>query len=173
MITIDDVERLATELEATESEQRAKLERLIRAYARILATREPERFPRAHTEYADEDGHWDSSFPPKQVYRSRTGPRLLRVIRADTSDVATSGGFYYEWRRVTESPGLYVSRDGQLYGAEHTGTGQFGQFAAHPGNCNVSVEIEYSPRHDVSLDELREAEEHLRKLAFPLSQAAA
>jgi hypothetical protein len=172
-ITPEDLERMATELEADEAAQRARLDRLIRAYARILAVREPHLFVRKATEHGDEAGHWDNSFPPKQEFRAKTGPSLLRVEGWDTEDVATSGGFYYSWRRVTTDGGLYVSKMGELYEADETGTGRFGQFAAHPGDCNVECTIEWSRKHDVSLEQLATAEEHLRKLAFPLSQAIA
>lgn len=172
-ITIEALEQLATELEATEADQRAKLDRLIRSYARILAVREPHLFVAKATERGDEAGHWDSSFPPKQELRAKTGPRLLKIEGWDTEDVATSGGYYYSWRRVTTDGGVYVSKMGELYEDDETGTGKLGQFAAHPGDCDVECTIEWSRKHDVSLDQLRAAEEHLRKLAFPLSQAAA
>ncbi len=172
-ITIEDLERMATELETDESAQRARLDRLIRSYARILAVREPHLFERKATEHGDVAGHWDSSYPPKQEFRARTGPRLLRVEAWDTEDVATSGGFYYSWRRVTTDGGLYVTKMGELYEADETGTGRLGQFAAHPGDCDVECVIEWSGKHDVSIEQLRAAEEHLRRLAFPLSQAAA
>lgn len=172
-ITIESLEQLATELEATEAAQRAKLDRMIRAHARILAVREPHLFERKATERGDEAGHYDNSYPPKQVFRARTGPRLLRVAGYDYEDVATSGGYYYEWRRVTTDGGVYVSKMGELYEADETGTGRLGQFAAHPGDCNVECEIEWSHKRDVSLDQLVAAESHLRALAFPLSQAAA
>lgn len=172
-ITIEALEQLAIELEATEAEQRAKLDRMIRAYARILAAREPHLFERKATERGDVAGHYDNSFPPKQVFRAKTGPRLLRVDAWETEDVATSGGYYYSWRRVTTDGGVYVSKMGELYEADETGTGQLGQFAAHPGDCNVECAIEWSRKHDVTLEQLTLAEEHLRKLAFPLSQSQA
>jgi hypothetical protein len=172
-ITIEDVEALASKLENDAHAEREKLTRLIRAYARIVSVREPERFAAMPTEYADEDGHWDNSFPPRQRYRARTGPRLVQISDCTTRDVATSSGFYYDWKRVTEHPGVFVSRDGRIYGCEETGTGRVGQFAAHPGDRDVCVEIEWSPRSDLELSELRTAEETLRKLAFPLSHVAA
>lgn len=172
-ITIEDLERMATELEANEAQQRARLDRLIRSYARILAVREPHLFERRATEHGDVAGHWDNSFPPKQEFRARTGPRLLRVEGYDTEDVATSGGFYYSWRRVTTDGGLYVSKMGELYEANETGTGRFGAFAAHPGDCDVECEVAWSPKREVSLKQLVAVESCLRELAFPLSQAAA
>lgn len=172
-ITIESLEQLATELEATEAAQRAKLDRLIRAYARILAAREPHLFERKSTEHGDEAGHWDNSFPPHQEFRAHTGPRLLRVEAWDTEDVATSSGFYHSWRRVTTDGGLYVSKMGELYEADETGTGRVGQFAAHPGDCDVECTIEWLRKHDVSLEQIATVELHLRALAFPLSQAAA
>lgn len=172
-ITIEQVEALATQLEADEQAEREKLDRLIKAYARILAKREPSRFQRQALEQADEDGHFDNSYPPKVEYRNFSGPRLLCVRDNETRDVATSGGFYYDWKRVTEDFGLWVSRDGTIYGCDETGTGAVGRFAAHPGDHNVQVELDWSPRGEVSLAELRVVEANLRALAFPLSQGAA
>lgn len=172
-ITIESVEQLATELEQTAELQSAKLKRLIAAYARIIWQREPHRFVRKATEHGDEAGHSDNSYPPKQVYRAKTGPRLYCVEGWDTEDVATSGGFYYSWRRVTTDGGVYVDRMGAIYEANETGTGRLGQFAAHPGDCDVECEIEWSLKRDVTLDQLTAAEADLRKLAFPLSQAVA
>lgn len=174
-ITIEDLERLANELEANETAQRERLLRLICAEARILAAREPELFRRMPTEYADVDGHWDNSYPPKQKYKNRTGPRVIVVSEGVTDDIATSAGFYYSWKRVTTDLGLYVARDGSIYGADETGTGRLGQFAAHPGDCDVECTVGWSlrDRNELSLGELSEVESHLRKLAFPLSQAVA
>lgn len=172
-ITIEDVEALASALEADEAAERAKLERLIRAEARILAVREPGLFEAQALEYADEDGHWDNSYPPGQSYRVYTGPRLIEVREPETVDVATSPGYYHTWRRVTEDPGLYVDREGRIWGCDESGTGRIGSFAAHPGNCDVEVTLEWERRHDVSVEELREVERHLRQLAFPLTQGAA
>lgn len=170
-ITIETLEALATQLETDEEAQRAKLLRMIRAESRILAVREPGKFPARATVLHDEDGHWDSSYPPKQVYADRTGPLLVKVVGNKSSDVATSGGFYYSWRRVTEDPGLYVARDGTIYGCNEHGTGRLGQFAAHPGDCDVEVELDWSPRDlgDVTTEELAEVESHMRALAFPAS----
>lgn len=174
-ITIEGLEKLATELESDEAQQRERLKRLICAYARILAVREPHLFERRATERADEDGHWDNSFPPKIKFKNRTGPRLILVDGYEWDDIATSGGFYHEWKRITTNPGLYVARDGSIYGADETGTGRLGQFAAHPGDCNVECTIEWTKRNRDSLavSDLAEVEAHLRKLAFPLSHAAA
>lgn len=174
-ITVETLEALANELHAEGEAARAKLVRLVRAYARILAAREPERFTPRAMEYADEDGHYDNTFPPDQVYRCYTGPTLLKVRGAKTRDVATEGGFYHEWKRVTEAAGLYAAPDGGIWGCDHTGTGRVGQFAAHPGDCGVLVELTWERRSDasVSLAELLELEESLRELAFPLSAEVA
>jgi hypothetical protein len=169
-ITIEQVEALATQLHSDEGTERAKLERLTTAYARILSAREPERFARQPLEKRDEAGHWDNSYPPTIEYCNYTGPRLIELSDCDYEDVPTSGGFYYDWKRVTTDPGLYVSRDGRIYGCEITGTGKLGQFAAHPGDCNVECELEYDERDDLSVEDLRTVETALRALAFPLSQ---
>lgn len=172
-ITIEQIEELANSLETTDTEQRANLQRMIRAEARILAVREPDKFTRKALEYRDEDGHWDNSYPPKQKYRNYTGPRLLKVQSCTTDDIATTSGFYYDWKRVTTDPGIYVACDGELWGCNESGTGSLGRFAAHPGDCNVEVELEWSPldMHEVTIVQLQQVEEHLRKLAFPLSHA--
>lgn len=174
-ITIEDVEALAAQLEADESAERAKLQRLIRAEARIIAVREPEQFETMALEYADEDGHWDNSYPPSQVYRAYAGPRLITVRDCETADVATTSGYYHDWKRVTEDPGLYVDRDGRIWGCDESGTGRVGSFAAHPGDCDVHVTITWERRsdRDVTTEELRAVERHLRQLAFPLTQGAA
>jgi len=173
-ITLEDLERLASSLEADDNTARQRLERLIKAYARIINAREPEKFQRRATEYSDsESNRGQGSYPPDQEYKAFNGPRLIKVKAPDTSDVAQASGFYYDWKRVTEEQGLYVSRDGRIYGAEHSGTGRFGPFPAHPGDCNVDVQIEWSLRADVSLAELRLVEVELRKQAFPLSQSNA
>jgi hypothetical protein len=169
VITIEAVEALATRLETEVGAQREKLVRLIKAYSRIIAQREPQKFPCRSTEYKDEDGHFDNSYPPKQVYKCRTGPQLLKICDNITDDIATSGSFYHDWKRVTEDPGLFISPDGTLFGCNEHGTGSFGQFAAHPGNWGVEVELEWSPLDldQVSTLRLIEAECFLRKLAFP------
>lgn len=174
MITIEEVEALAVTLETANAEARGKLLRLIRAEARILMARDPDKFPRCACYYGDEDGHFDGSYPPKQEYRDLTGPRLLAVRKARHDDIATEDGFYHDWRRVTEDPGLYVARDGRVWGRTDEGTGHFGQFAAHPGDCRVEVTISWDPRDesDLSLEDLRAVESALRALAFPLSSEA-
>lgn len=172
-ITIEDVEALAERLEADDAAEREKLQRLIRAEARIIAVREPERFEAMALEYADRDGRSDNSYPPGQVYRAYVGPRLITVRECETTDVATSPGYYHTWRRVTEHPGLYVDRDGRIWGCDESGTGRIGSFAAYPGDCDVNVEISWERRSDVSAAELREVEAHLRALAFPLTHEAA
>lgn len=169
MITIDQVEELATKLEADDAAQREKAARLIRAYCRILWLREPQRFQRRPTERRDEDGHWDNSYPPKQELRNFTGARLIKVRGWDYDDIATSSGFYYTWKRVTKDHGLYFDRFGRAYGADETGTGRLGQYAAHPGDCDVECEIAWSQRDELETAELIAAEQALRALAFPAS----
>lgn len=173
-ITIEALETLATQLETDDGATRAKLLRMIRAEARILAVREPSKFRSQATACRDEDGHWDSSYPPKQQYCDRTGPRLVQVSDCSTRDLATEGGFYYAWRRVTEDPGLFVARDGAIWGCDEHGTGRLGAFAAHPGDCDVEVELDWSRRDidEVTTAELSAVEAHMRMLAFPASAAS-
>lgn len=169
-ITIEALEALAVEFTAEVDNKRARLARLCVAYARIIAAREPQHYRVQPCHQGDEPGYWDSSYPPKQVYSDHTGPRSLEIASEQTEDIATSGGAYYEWRRVTSVPGLYIAPDGSWYRSYQEGTGQVGSFAAHPGHCSVDCEIEYVETGWESLtqDELVAAEEQLRELAFPL-----
>jgi len=172
---LEAIEKLANEVGATADQERDKLLRLIRAEARILAGREPERFRRRPTEKRDEAGAWSEQYPPDIEYCNFTGPRLLTLIASREEDVPTSTGFYYEWRRVTVDPGLYLGRDGFLYGSFEEGTGCFGRFNAHPGNCNVEIKIEWRQlaESELELDQLRAAEKVLRVLAFPTAATLA
>lgn len=174
-ISIEDIEAIVAKMEADESARRAKLTRLIAAEARILALREPARFPRRATELSDEDGHWDNSYPPKLCYKNRTGPRLLKIEDNATEDIATSSGFAHDWKRVTTRLGLWIGTRGELYGCEETGTGKFGNFAAHPGDYNVEVTLEWVilAEDDVTTAQLESAEAQLRARAFPASANAA
>lgn len=173
MITIEQLESLATELENDDAAQRDRLSRLCRAYVRILAVREPERFERGACHYGDTVGSCDGSYPPGQEYSERTGPRSIALINSDTENVATSTGFYYTWRRVTKYGGLEVGRDCRWYRSDEYGTGRFGQFPAHPGTCNVDVTIDWHSvaQADLTTAELALAEVALRELAFPLTAA--
>lgn len=170
-ITVEQVEALASQLEASEQEQRQKALRLIRAYARILSAREPERFTRRPTECRDEAGHWDSSFPPGEEYYACSGPRLLTLRKRDYQDVPTSGGFYHAWKRVTTDPGIYIARNGTIYGCDEHGTGRVGGYAAYPGDCQREIELAWSVRDpsEIPTAQLLEAEAELRALAFPAS----
>jgi hypothetical protein len=170
-ITLESVEELAREIIAQDNAARERLVRLIAAEARIVARRNPVKFQRRATVYADKAGHWDNSYPPKQDYSARSGPRLLGLISRETEDVPTESGFYYDYRTITAFGGLFVDADGNLWTSDMSGTGTFGQFAAHPGECNVQCEIEWN-RADVeefATTQLQEAEARIRKLAFPLA----
>lgn len=172
---IEVLEGLATELEDQREAHRARLARLCRAYVRILAAREPERFQAAACHHGDEAGHSDSSYPPKQQYTDHTGPRLVSIKSRTTEDIATESGFYFAWRRVTTYGGLRVDARGRWWRSEETGTGRVGQFAAHPGDCHVDCAIAWETvsDDDVTLAELVTAETLLRQLAFPLATAVA
>lgn len=173
-ITIERLEALIQTREENTQLRRAKLLRLISAYARIVALVQPEEFEPHATEYSDKDGHWDNSYPPTVEYKNKTGPRLIKLDGRDWEEIATSRGFYHSYKVVTTDRGVYVDRKGRLWGGDMTGTGEFGQFAAHPGQCNVQCEIEWSLLNtnelDISLLEVAEAK--LRQLAFPLLTAA-
>lgn len=88
-----------------------------------------------------------------------------------------------DWRGYENGPALLqhsvddlaARRRLGIYGCDETGTGRVGQYAAHPGDCDVDCTLEWMPRDldDVSLAEIRLAEETLRELAFPASVRAA
>lgn len=170
-LTLEQIEGMAAQIVAEAQTQRERLCRLIRAEARIAHNRRPERFKTAPSRYQDEDGHWDNSYPPDQVYCDYTGPQSLLIYAPTTEDYATSDGFYYEYRTVTTKRGLRIAADGTVYTVDQTGTGRFGQFAAHPGECNVDVDLEYSRTScdNLSIAELAAIESKLRSLAFPAS----
>jgi len=169
-ITLEALEALAAAAESDNAVEHARLARLCTAYGRILRARDPEKFQHKACHVGDEAGHCDSSYPPDQKYTECTGPRALRLRMRATEDIATSGGFYYSWRRVTTDGGLYLGLDGSWYRSSETGTGEVGSFAAHPGDCNVDCTIEWSTVDvdELTLEELRAAEATLRELAFPL-----
>ena len=171
-ITVESLEALATQLEETEKAKRAKLTRMIAAYCRILAVREPQTFKARATVIADKDGHWDNSYPPKIEWKEKTGPKLHEIAGGDYGTTSTSTGCYHSWDAYTETRGLYVDRSGEIWGAEFAGTGSVGEYAAYPGNHNVEIEIEWSESDEVETAQLEEAEETLRALAFPLAAAA-
>lgn len=174
-ITIESLESLATELEHAEMLQRDRLLRMCRAYVRILAIREPGAFSRRACHYGDEAGHCDNSFPPDKEYSDHSGPRSIKICERTTEDIATSGGFYHSWRRVTTYGGLAVGRAGTWYRSDEHGTGEVGQYAAHPGNHNVDVDITWEAVQpgDLATAELVAAERTLRDLTFPLTAARA
>jgi len=169
------VEMLAAKICEEQATAKGGLCRLIRAEAKIINARDPEQFKRKPLHHGDEEGCWDNTYPPKQTYSDYSGPRLKRIYSRVTEDTATEGGFYYRWRRTTTDGGLLVSPAGELYTSDETGTGQFGQFAAHPGNCGVSCAIEYNSigPEPFDLHILIQAEKELRAIAFPAKTTTA
>jgi hypothetical protein len=161
-ITIEQLEALATQIENDNDTEHARLSRLCRAMVRILAARQPELFTRHATSVTDEAGHWDNSYPPNsERHYGRGAPRLLMIRDNETSDVPTSSGYYHDWRRQTDELGLWIARDGTWYGCDETGTGAVGPYAAHPGDCQRDITldwIEVTP----TLADLRQAEPILR-----------
>jgi hypothetical protein len=172
-ITIADVEALADQLETDEAARRATSLRLLRACARIVAIRTPETFSREPVEYADVAGHSDNSFPSGQEYRDYSGPSVLEIATPTWNELATESGYYYRWRAVTCERGLFVGRDGSLWGVDVSGTGSFAPFAATPGDRDVEISLSFHRLDlaDVSTDEILLAEKALRSLAFPLNAA--
>ena len=169
-ITLEALEQLAASMEADDKARREKLARLIRAYARIIAICEPGKYKPRPVEVSDEDGHWDGSYPPKIEYKDYSGPRLIQIRAGEYGTVATSTGFYHDWRAVTLDKGLYASRFGAIYCRTYSGTGHCGQYAAYPGNCNVRLEVEYDTidSDDLTMEDMEKVEKSLRELAFPL-----
>jgi hypothetical protein len=168
-ITLESLEQLAAQIIDDDDAERNRLLRLVRAYAQIIGRREPGEFARMATRrVSDDDG--DNSYPPETKYVGRSGPVLLRLADPADEEVRTSGGFYHSWKIQTTDSGLYVDRIGNLYGRYQTGTGHYGQFAAHPGDCDVEIEIDWErlDEGEIAIDRLRDAEEILRGLASPL-----
>lgn len=174
-ITLEQLEALAESIFAEEGQRRERLLRLVRAYTRILSVREPKMFKPTATVWADEDGHWDNSYPPDQKYKERTGPRVIRLRALDFDSRATSGGFYHTTKYFTTTPGIYIDASGAVWSSDIHGTGNYGQFAAHPGACDVDCEIDYCEMDDddIPIEVLVDAEELLRAKAFPMATAAA
>ena len=175
---ITQLEAIAADMASDLASERERLFRLVRTCANIVALQanaKGEKFgARYATRHGDEAGHFDNSFPPAQEFSEFTGPRLVLVRDWQTEDVATSGGFYYSWDRVTTDPGAFVDQYGQFWGADETGSGRRGQFAAYPGDCDVNCQIEWEElsASEVSTQDLRDAFMALGALAFPLATAA-
>lgn len=166
-ITLEMVEALAAQIEADEAAQADRLKRLIKAEARIAQNRQPEKFRRRATRKVSGDS--DGSYPPDVEYQDYSGPKSLLVRKIEDECVRTSSGFYYDYRISTAAPGLCVGTDGAVYLAAIEGTGHFGQFPAHPGDCDIDAEITFDRASLDSLDlpDLREIESSLRQVAFP------
>lgn len=167
--TVTALESLAAELAAAGEAERAALIRTTRALARIAAARSPDAFsPRALVQ-CSEPGHWDGSYPPSTIYLHRQGPVTIIVRDIDTVDVPTSTGYYHSFRRETDVVGLAIAPDGTWYAGTVAGTGRVGQYAAHPGDCDVDCTIAWSEAdvNDVPIAVLASAVSLLRDIAFP------
>jgi len=174
MITIEQLEALAAQAENDNAAEYGRLLRLCRVMVRILAARQPAVFLSRASSITDESGHFDNSYPPKAEHHyEHAVPRMIQVRAYESEDVPTSGGFYYSWRRQTSDLGCYISKGGTFYGCNATGTGRLGRYAAHPGDCDRDITLDWS-RIEPTLDDLREAVETLRgKMAEFLGGAAA
>lgn len=161
-ITIEQLETLAAEVEQTDAAEHARLLRLCGAMGRIMAGRQPDVWKHTCTSITDVSGHFDNSFPPKEERHGR-GPSVVVVRSRETEDVPTEGGYYHGWRRQTTDGGCYLGRDGFWYRADESGTGRVGQFAAHPGDRDRDITIEWD-RTTPTLDDLQQAEPALREL---------
>lgn len=172
-ITLEQLEALAGEVEATDQAEKERLLRFCGALGRILAARQPEAWLSMATSITDEAGHFDNSYPPKEERHGR-GPQVIRVRRRKTEDVPTESGYYHAWRRQTLDGGCYLGKDGRWYRSDESGTGRVGRYAAYPGDCDRDITIEWETM-DPTLEDLREAEPKLRALmaAFLEGSAAA
>jgi hypothetical protein len=173
MITIESLEQLASQIENDNAAEHARLQRLCRAMVRILAGRQPDLFERFATSMTDEAGHCDNSYPPSvALHYGTSAPHLIELLDNETSDVPTSRGYYHTWCRQTDDLGLFVGRDGTWYGCDEHGTGAVGQYAAHPGDRDRDILINWV-RIEPTLEQLRIAEPYLRRLLAQFLEAAA
>ena len=166
--SIEILENLAATLGAEEKAKRTRLQRLIRAYSRIIALRDGDQFQSQNTEMRDEDGYYDNSYPPEEQCCNQTGPELMRVEQPTDEYVGTSDGFYHDAKVVTEYGGVYVDASGDLWQRRAEGTVRFGSFAAHPGWCNREIGYDFSQVSEPTMNDLLTAEEALREIAFPM-----
>jgi hypothetical protein len=162
MITIEQLEELAAKIEQTDAEEQTRLLRLCNAMGKILARRQPDVWKGTSTSITDEAGHFDNSYPPSEERHGR-GPSVVRVRGRETEDVPTETGFYHTWRRQTTDGGCYLGRNGFWYSSDESGTGRVGQYAAHPGDRDRDITIEWE-RMTPTLEDLQEAEPVLRAL---------
>lgn len=162
IITIETLEQLAHEIEATDAAEHARLLRICNAMGRILARRQPDVWKTTCTSVTDVAGHFDNSYPPKEARHGR-GPSVVVIRERETEDVPTESGFYHAWRRQTTDGGCYLGRDGAWYRADESGTGRVGQFAAYPGDHARDITIEWE-KTSPTLEDLQQAEPALREL---------
>lgn len=161
-LTIEALEQLSREVEATDAAEHTRLLRICNAMGRILARRQPDVWDPTATSITDVAGHFDNSYPPREERHGR-GPSVVVIRARETEDVPTEGGFYHAWRRQTTDGGCYLGRDGLWYRADEAGTGRVGQFAAHPGDCDRDINIAWETTTP-TLDDLQQAEPALREL---------
>jgi hypothetical protein len=172
-ITIEQLENLVSQMEADESAERDRLVRMIKACVKIMGQRASDKFrKRARKLISDSDG--DNSYPPKTIAAERSGPALYTIYESEEEHVRTTQGFYHDWRCVTVDQGLYADRQGNLYGRVEIGTGSYGQFAAHPGDCHVDIDVEFVDadlENHFTVEQLRTALDYVKAVAFPLVAA--
>lgn len=161
-ITIEALEQLSHEVEATDAAEHARLLRLCNAMGKILARRQPDAWEATATSLTDVAGHFDNSYPPREATHGR-GPAVVVIRHRETEDVPTESGFYHAWRRQTTDAGCYLGRNGLWYRADESGTGRVGQYAAHPGDRDRDITIEWETTTP-TLEDLQEAEPALREL---------
>jgi hypothetical protein len=161
-LTIEALEQLSREVEATDAAEHTRLLRFCGAMGKILAHRQPDVWKATCTSITDVAGHFDNSYPPKAERHGR-GPSVVIVRARVIEDVPTEGGFHYAWRRQTTDGGCYLGHDGAWYRADESGTGRVGPFAAYPGDCDRDITVEWVETTP-TLEDLRQAEPALRDL---------
>lgn len=141
-----ELQTLSEQLQALD-EKRATHRRLkakhIELLCRLLQHTETRSMWAAKATRIVDDNDCNGSYPPAEQWVDHHGPALIRICKPRYSEDASEGGFYHDCTVGTDDCGLYVDREGVLYGADFSGTCHFGQFAAHPGTCSRDIAIEW------------------------------
>jgi hypothetical protein len=113
----------------------------------------------------------DNSYPPEEGRITSDNHRFLTIWPFRYTEKSRApGNYYYAWDAVTTHHGLFMDARGEFYEAHLSGRGEFAAFPAHPGNTNISIEVEYRPT-DYTLEDLND--DDLQGLSEALSEAMA
>lgn len=172
-VTLEALEELAKSLSADAAKENQHLSRLVRAYAEILALRQPRSFETMPAgerlmPQADEAGSWNPDLPPERRPYGIHGPALVTIRPYALEHAVTAGGYFLDWKVLPADLGLYVDREGAIWGCEARGHERLGLTSGYPGESEVQVELLWQTFTDVTLEALREVEAGLRVLAGPL-----